>query len=393
VSATLGDSVVAPSAANGVVQLSGLAPRRTASGWELVVARGILSLPDHWVRQGSLTLGAVLKLRADGLLTPKSNSSLPVTITPVTACNLRCPYCFQNEVNVTSARVERAIASEVMRPQTLDAVERFIRDRMILMGRTGIELLLFGGEPLLRPDLCAEIAGRFSAEQQGPVGLVTNGSLLSTSAVETLSGAAEWDIQISLDGAREDHDLLRSRRNRGTYEDIVENLARAQRVTGWDWHLRINCTSDNVARLTVLLDDLARRIDVDQTNIDFAPVEDLGVGFSTRGFTETSLRQLTEAVEYAHQIGFQLAPPSSLVCGFCGNGKEHGIVVGPDGTLFSCWDDVGYLDRAVGNVADGYAIHPNADRWHKCGYAAEEDMSAVNRILNEARERLISLAR
>lgn len=383
-------SVVGASAADGVVQLAGLTPRRTPTGWKLVVARGVLSLPDHWVRQGRLTLRAVLKLRADGLLTPKTNSSLPVTITPITACNLRCPYCFQNKVNVTSTRVVRAIDSQVMRPRTLDAVEKFIRDRMLLMERTRVELLLFGGEPLLRPDLCAEVVGRFSQEQVGPVGLVTNGALLSPWAVDVLADAAEWNVQISLDGAKEDHDLLRSRRNGGTYEDIVDNLARAQGETRWDWHIRINCTSGNVVRIPFLLDDLASRIDVNQTNIDFSPVEDLGVGFSTSGFTERSLRQLTEAVEYAHKIGFQLAAPSSSACGFCENGNEHGVVVGPDGSLFSCWDDVGYLDRAVGNVRDGYSIQPDSKKWHKCGYAAKEDLRAVHRILNDVQERLLS---
>lgn len=372
-------------AAGKIVSRNAFTPRRTLSGWELVVPRGVVSLPDHWVSEGCLTLGAVLKLRADGFLAPNVNRSMPVTITPVTSCNLRCPYCFQNKINPKSAEVDRAIASKVMKPRTLDAVENFVHDRMDLLGLAKIQLLLFGGEPLLHPALCAEIASRFSTELHGRVGLVTNGSLLSTSAVETLSAAAEWSVQISIDGAKKDHDTMRSRRNRGTYEDIVSNMARAQELTEWSWHLRINCTLDNVVSLPVLLNDLAQRVDVCQTDIDFAPVEDLGVGFSVHGFTNEALRKLTEAVEYANQLGFGLSPAASSVCGYCENGDKHGVVVGPDGTLFSCWDDVGYVNRAVGNVSDGYMVLSNSAEWHKCGHAAESDLSSVGMVLDKAR--------
>lgn len=72
-----------------------------------------------------------------------------------------------------------------------------------------INIILSGGEPLVRPDLtqCA----RAIYDMEFPWGLVSNGWLMTPSKIEELLGAGLHGATISLDGLKEEHDWMRGR--------------------------------------------------------------------------------------------------------------------------------------------------------------------------------------
>lgn len=72
-----------------------------------------------------------------------------------------------------------------------------------------INIILSGGEPLVRPDLAQ--CARAIYDMEFPWGLVSNGWLMTPSKIEELLGAGLHGATISLDGLKEEHDWMRGR--------------------------------------------------------------------------------------------------------------------------------------------------------------------------------------
>ena len=109
-------------------------------------------------------------------------------------CNLHCVHCYQGDY-----------AAE-MKPDLLrEGLEKYLA---LLHGR-GLEgqVNLTGGEPLLHPefwDLAQEIR-----RENLRLGVLTNGTLICEETARRLSKLRPCFVQVSLDGTREHHDIIR----------------------------------------------------------------------------------------------------------------------------------------------------------------------------------------
>ena len=114
-------------------------------------------------------------------------------------CNLRCRYCFQEQVP------ESGTTKEV-----IDALAVYCRENEI--GRVE----LFGGEPLMDRDLFRYTVTQL--ENSCPdirISMITNGTLVDSPTMAFLK-EHEISILLSLDGTRETHNRMR-----GGFDDIV----------------------------------------------------------------------------------------------------------------------------------------------------------------------------
>ena len=120
-------------------------------------------------------------------------------------CNLRCSHCYLGP----------------SRPQELplDAALAITREFAAL---GGLRLLISGGEPLLYPPLREFIAETRGLQLRRV--LLTNGTLLSDATMRWLQVE---EVQISLDGWRLGHDLLRGA---GSFDRTVRGLAAVKRA-------------------------------------------------------------------------------------------------------------------------------------------------------------------
>ena len=112
------------------------------------------------------------------------------------SCNFACPYCF------VEGKRDRHMAPETAQA----AVEFLIRESR---DQDNIEMLLFGGEPLLRFDLIKDLVpyGYRRAREAGKTlsfSMTTNGSLMNR---ENLAFLRKHNIKflLSLDGDEEMH--------------------------------------------------------------------------------------------------------------------------------------------------------------------------------------------
>lgn len=125
-------------------------------------------------------------------------------------CNLRCAYCptvKDGEPDLAPADVRRAIDL---------FVERY----------GGGELKLFGGEPLLVPELVREAVAY--APPSVRVWLSTNAVPLDDAMLDLLASRPDVTVTVSLDGAARDHDGLR--RGAPSHAAVVAKLPRLLRL-------------------------------------------------------------------------------------------------------------------------------------------------------------------
>lgn len=155
-------------------------------------------------------------------------------------CNFRCPYCFVEGKRPRNMTVETAFASVDFLLYESREVDK-------------VEMLLFGGEPLLRFDLIKELVpyGYHKAKECGKqlhFSMTTNGSLMNR---EILSFLRNNDIKflLSLDGDEDMHNAYRKYADgRGTWDDVAGKIQLMKSYQPW-MGARVTPCPDNVHRL------------------------------------------------------------------------------------------------------------------------------------------------
>lgn len=297
--------------------------------------------------------------------------SYGVTVMLTTRCNLSCTYCFQNMP--PSDGLTGRIAVESLDVGRLGSICRFVERQVDELGKSGIDLLLTGGEPLLAYRECCALL-----EQLRPVGvraaqMFTNATLLTARRARGLAEAGLTSMQVSLDGWQADHDRQRvDAAGRGTFERILRNVVEAvDAAPGIDYTFRINVSASSAPGLGRLVTHLATRFGPGLLSLRFGLLDDVGVGFDGAPAPADVEHDLLAAMLLAADLGFVVEPLASVEdCLFCGGvGGTSGCVINADGTLYSCWESVGQADMAVGDVTRGY-LAPEAleGRWVDCSY-------------------------
>lgn len=350
-------------------------------GWWVHGYQDVALLPEDAAPLGVLTHSARTELEGQGFFDePPQGDVYFLTVLTATDCNMGCGYCFQNTglAPAGSYRQPR-LKSARLNEQTRTQLKKFIRAQMEAQQRTGLHVLLFGGEPLLNPQACLDVLR--DAQELGLVGanMISNAYLLKPALAADLQGAGLDRVKVTFDGAQSVHDSIRATRGgKPTYQKIIHNLAVATEATGLEWDIRINISHDNVATIQELASDLTRQLDGSRCTVDFAIVDDVGIGYSNELSTDidsglsAALEDLLVDLNVGMlRAGFSVAPAPDLgSCMYCKDiGALNGAVVNADGTLYSCWESAGKPGWDVGTLEDGYGpAETIASKWVACDY-------------------------
>lgn len=349
---------------------------------------GTLLLPSHFYEDGRLTAEGACELERADIAHRAPSNRYNLTVVTSTACNLGCPYCFQNTDTAAPGRFDPPrIDKEVLDGPTIDRIVDFTRPRMEQAGATRLFVLLFGGEPLLNPWACRELLVRLGVLGPVTASMVSNGVLLTTRKAKRLESVGLRSVQITLDGPRELHDGLRATRSgRGTFDAILDNLVAVQEATALRLTLRLNTTSEGLPLLEDLVRDLSVRLDPTRCNLDIAPVLNYAGMFDnvldrSGGEVETILRAYAAALDSGFEVGW----PGGGECGFCTDQDGvSGAVINADGTLYSCWETIGKPEYEVGTIDDGYSDYPQ-ERWVSCGeFSKKSATEAASKAFDDA---------
>lgn len=192
---------------------------------------------QHLVRLANM-IHSKIRLRPSFLLIPSYD------------CNLRCTYCFQNDLRV---KEENHPQLRVMTREHADIIFDAIRslqpkDSDIPPTRS---ITLYGGEPFLAENLSyiEYIIEKCHIEGFQEIFAITNASELQH-YMHVMGPKGVTSLQITLDGPREVHNQSRIHKDgvSGTFDQIVENIGQLLHK-GVQVNLRVNVTRMNAPRL------------------------------------------------------------------------------------------------------------------------------------------------
>ncbi len=172
-------------------------------------------------------------------------SSMPENffIIPSYACNLKCVYCFQEDVEKIH---------EVMDGKTIDQVFAAIDTIRAERGNKGIpQITVYGGEPLLDNEKQIEAVKKILEEsrKRGYKKIVVTNGVTLEKFVKMLADSQIDEVHVTLDGCKKVHDARRMMRGgQGTFDSIVRGIKEALNA-GLNVHLRIVVDKNNLENL------------------------------------------------------------------------------------------------------------------------------------------------
>jgi len=204
-----------------------------------------LRQPAYAVRVAAKRLGAYAAYRSG---TGRSPAPEAITFFLTRLCNLRCKMCGQWGDQGVTKKEGAGVLKDMLAEET---VVRVLDE----VGAVRPNITLFGGEPLLHPQIVPIMAAVKERSMHGLV--ISNGTLLDRVADEIVKMG--WDeLNISVDGDQALHDEIRGLP--GVLGRIMEGIGRvnaAKKASGRSKpliNLQCTITKYNYERLEVLLD-------------------------------------------------------------------------------------------------------------------------------------------
>lgn len=292
-----------------------------------------------------------------------SNTALGIIMLPTMNCNFNCPYCFEKP------------SAHTVGPETLDyfrIVEKYIEKQAPLYRR--VNLNFFGGEPLLKKRQMESFTRNVESmsKQLGfsvQSTIVTNGSLIDESVMESLIRVNCNLIQITIDGAKVQHDTNRIFKD-GTpsFDLLIEKIKFVAHYAESNPNLRLlvrfNLNSTSIADVekTLLLfePDIRKYI-----SLLFRPV------YQTKEYHEvnrTHYDELDLFNQLGHRMGFVIYKNrrTYLSCEACGDTNVIHIL--PDLSLWKCVNDLTFKEARMGQLSENGDAEWNANRvleWYR----------------------------
>lgn len=324
------------------------------------------SYPEKDLREA---LEELHQLQAEGLLfSPEFEVPQTFAETPILKslclhiahdCNLRCGYCFAGTGDFGGYRA-------MMSKETAEkAVEFAIAGSKM---RHNLELDLFGGEPLMNPEIVKHVINyvrrrEFETGKNIKLTLTTNGTLLNDDIIQFLNDNRVM-LVLSLDGKKETHDNMRPFPNKtGSYDAAVRGFKKViESRNGKNYYLRGTYTHFNphFAEDTLDMTKIGKELSVEPVvGIDEPYVlteADLPVLYEeydklARAYLQK--RREGDAFDFFHfNVALDNGPCVAKRLAGCGAGHEY-FAITPEGDIYPCHQFVGREEYKLGTLETG----------------------------------------
>ncbi len=326
------------------------------------------------LRRGNYVVDADLDelsaLRYRMLCSRYRSGQLGLTIAPTSDCNFRCIYCYEKD----------SIKPVTMDEKTQAALIKFVEGQISALQHLSVSW--YGGEPLLALDIVEDMSNKLMAmceehKVEYSAGIVTNGYLLTREAMEKLNAMKVSHIQVTLDGAAEDHDRRRFLAGgRPTFDRILNNLAAIKDLIHDPISIRINADRHNIDRVDQVVQALKEKGLSNVTAPYLAMVENHNDTYNDNSCLHTNEFSAYE-FSFIQRNGLNmLSRIPRLVSNYCGADSNNGYVIASDGRIFKCWNEIGIDGREIGTLKEG--IKENSLLHSYMLYDATQDPECVD---------------
>lgn len=295
---------------------------------------------------------------------------LTVTLAPTIWCNLKCHYCYEN------TKPKTIISKEVC--------DKFIDFLKNADSSNKLSLTWYGGEPLLAIDKIDYILGKIHSDVCNlkfiAHNIVTNGVLLNDKAISVFKKYPLNNIQITLDGIKETHNKIRIRHDgSGTFDEIINNLDYFTKTSpNTNVSVRINIDKNNAQEFLLIKEFIKNKFHGKQ-NIYVYP----GILKGDMSCQDNLFMKTKDVLSFYEQI--YEADPTEIYPKIQGKGCTatcaYYYVIGPKGELYNCWEDMGKVDKEIGDIISGKLHERTMRQYIFHGHAFDDNNCKECKIL------------
>lgn len=228
-----------------------------------------------------------------------------------------------------------------------------------LEGKKYFNVCWYGGEPLLALTIIKKLTTEFQSlctdRKIGySAGIITNGYLLTPENVSVMNECNIGYIQVTLDGTEKVHNQRRFLKSgKGTYNRIISNLKNSYAFLP-DVSLRVNIDKQNSGELEKVY-EIVQGFDFDH-KISVYPGHVQSINGCCHQDQCLSNEEFSEFYLQNRMRTNDLTLPSR-VRQSCTADSRNGFVIGADGLIYRCWDDIGQEQLAYSSL-DGAVSNP-----------------------------------
>jgi len=298
--------------------------------------------------------------------------NLHLTITPTYFCNFNCSYCYEDNR-------PKIFMSE----NTIQNLISFVKEKKV----SNLTVTWYGGEPLLAFDKIVKlttelkkIVKTFSAH------IVTNGYLLTPDKIKLLKDLNIEEIQITLDGPPEIHNIKRPLQSgKETFNKIINNTKSVLKETNINVVIRVNIDKKNSDYYYSFQKYLLNEFNSEKLFIYPAMIHNFEDNKSCLVTTGCLLDKneyskfLIEQFNKNKNINLNYFPsPPDIEC----MAKHiNAFLIGADGDIYKCWLDIGNKNKRIGNINDATIKNYNVLSMYMVEMDVFEDEKCSNCIL------------
>lgn len=268
---------------------------------------------------------------------------LNLVIAPTTACNFACPYCFESKED-----------PQTMSDETITDIAKFVEG---FYGSKEISITWYGGEPLIAFETIKKIHSALSKKGLPKIAaqhVVTNGYCFSDDIIDFFKINGCNSIQITIDGLNDMHDKTRRLKNssRPTFDRIITNIEHiVAELTDTTLQIRVNINKQNYAELVRVFNFFKSKYP-NKKNIQIYPGIIREETADKRSLCDASFRssEMLDLHELIRKEGIDISDFPRKIYKGCMMQQIASFVIGPEGNLYKCWNDITDKTKAIGNV-------------------------------------------
>lgn len=336
----------------------------------------------------------IMRKKYEEIVNDCQNKNLTIVVTD--RCNLGCHYCYEEKTQWLKMSLE-----------TQEQIKKFVYRFVTETPTKNLGIGWFGGEPTMNIQAVENLSRYFIkvCEEKGinlHQNMVTNGTTFSSSMADLIVKDLKIrNLQITVDGFKEDHDQSRPYLNslkleemsdvqieqrkkldknfsltilnqpepkplvKSSYDSIMKNIELLLE-RGAVINLRMNVNSDSIKRIEVLLNELHEKnyFKRNKNNgILYAYAHPI---FSNGSCGGSSFKTMT-VEEFSHEVQrirkwykehdiefFDHHNEMKFTGQTCTANKRWEYVINPDGSLTKCWHHAADATKAIGHVSQDF---------------------------------------
>lgn len=270
-------------------------------------------------------------------------SQLNLVLAPTTGCNFDCPYCFEPKNN------PKTITDSI-----IEDMAKFVKSHT---NAKSLHITWYGGEPLLAFPQMKKIYEALSQKDMPEIAsqtIITNGYLFTDEVIEFFKKTGLKSIQITLDGVADRHNRTRALKgsNGPTFDTIVGNIEKiACELTETNVNIRVNVNKTNYKDF-IEVDRLIKTKFPDSKRINAYPGIIREETSDKLSLCQNSFqsKELNDLYRTYTKLGVEMPIFPRRPYRGCMMQASNSYIIGPEGELYKCWNDVSDLTKAIGYI-------------------------------------------